>query len=159
MIWTSGNFSFSAPPFQDGDTVTGGNYSQMKPNTEICASVEKLIILGGNFTNCKPQPTWTVIGGNWCQKSFCSHEHPEWVKRGLPVCKEDCTHRADSKKLWVDVDEAEYRQEKNSLSADKPSVQVVKDVDADGVTVQRFQKSVYVYADANLGSNKPKAVK
>ena len=159
MIWKSGNFSFNEPPYKDGDTVTGGNCSQLMPDTEICSSVVNLTISGGNFCNCKPQPTWTVIGGNWCQKSFCSHEHPEWVKRGLPACKEDCIHRTDSKKLWVDIQEDEYRKELNSVSPTKPPVQVLKTTDADGVTAQKFQKSVYVYRDGNLGSNKPKEVK
>lgn len=158
-VWKSGNWSFAEPPFADGDTVKGGNCSQLLPNTEICKTVKNLTITGGNFCNCKPQPTWTITGGNWCQKSFCSHEHPEWVARGLPVCAEDCLHRDGAVKQWVDIPEDEYRREKNSVAADKPAAQVLKAVDADGVTVQRFQKSVFVYRDGNLGSNKPKAAK
>ena len=154
----SGNYSFREPPFKDGDVVTGGNYSQLNPNTEICKSVTNLTILGGNFCNCKPQLTWTVTGGNFCQKSFCSHEHPEWIARGLHECAEDCIHRDGTEKQWVNVEEEDLKTEADSMSAEKAPVQVLKEVDSYGITRQTFQKQVFVYKDTNLGCNKPKKV-
>ena len=143
-----GNFSFKEPPFEDGDFVHGCNCIQLQPGTEICKTVKDLTIVGGNFINCKPQPGWIISGGNWAQISFCSHQHPEWIEHGLSVCAEDCGHRQGSEKQWVEVEEDEYREQKNSLSPDKPNVRVEKSVDRDSVTVQRFQKEVFVYKDA-----------
>ena len=148
MAITSGNWSFKEPPFKDGDVVEGGNFSQLVPDTEICKAVKNLIVNGGNFVNCKPQPTWVINGGNWCQKSFCSHEHPELVKRGLPICAENCSHRDGDIKQWVEIEEDEYREEKNSISPDKAPVRVADTKDADDVVTQKFEKQVYVYEDA-----------
>ena len=65
-----GNWSWREPELQDGDVVTGGNFSQERPGTVICKDVKDLTILGGNFTNCVAQPTWIVKGGNWNQVDF-----------------------------------------------------------------------------------------
>ena len=145
---TSGNWSFKEPPFLDGDVVEGGNCSQLIPDTEICSAITDLTINGGNFVNCKPQPGWVINGGNWCQKSFCSHEHPELIAKGLPECAEDCVHRDGAVKQWVEIGEKEYREEKNSLSADKAPVKVTDTKDADDVVAQKFEKQVYLYDDA-----------
>ncbi|KKN89739.1 hypothetical protein LCGC14_0235850 [marine sediment metagenome] len=143
-----GNLSFKEPPFKEGDRVTGGNYTQARSGTEICKDVKYVTVDAGNFVNCVAPLSWTVNGGNWSQKSFCGHEHPSWVKQSIvPACAEDCKHRIGTKKQWVDVDEKEYREEKNSLEPTSPSVRVVKVVDADGVTTQEFQKEVYIYED------------
>jgi len=155
----SGNYSFQEPPFKNGDVVTGGNYSQLVLDTEICKSVTTLTVTGGNFCNCKPQPGWIITGGNWCRKSFCSHEHPEWIARGLHECAEDCEHRDGTEKQWVNIDEEALKQESDSNSAEKAPVQVLSTVDSYGITRQTFQKQVFIYKDTNLGSNKPKVVK
>jgi len=143
----TGNWSFKDPPFKDGDVVESCNCSQLYPNTEICNDVRNLTIHGGNFVNCKQQPTWTVTGGNWAQVSRCSHVNSWLVERGLPVCAENCKHRVGDTKQWVEIDEEEYRKENNSTSQKRPNVKIEKVEDADGVTIQKFQKEVFVYAE------------
>lgn len=75
------NWSLREPPFQDGDVVSDGNFSQDHPGTEICKSIKELTILGGNFTNCVAQPTWTINGGNWSQVDFEALEAAEIVEK------------------------------------------------------------------------------
>ena len=147
-VWKRVNYAFKEPPFQEGDVVERGNYSQAVPNTEICKNVRNLTINGGNFCNCKPQRSWVINGGNWCQKEFCTHNHHDRaVQHGLPLCAEDCSHRKGAVKQWVDVHEDEYREEKNSLSPTKPRVKINESEDADGIKTQEFQKEIYVYED------------
>jgi len=67
-----GNYSFQQPPFQEGDTVIGGNYSQLVQGTVICPDIVNLTIIQGNFINCVAQPTWTIQGGNWSQIDFAA---------------------------------------------------------------------------------------
>jgi len=141
-VWKEGNFCFKEPPFQDGDVVEGGNCMQMVAGTEICKAVKNLTITGGNFLNCKPQNGWTVTGGLWCSKEFCSHEHPKWVAKGLKKCAVDCKHRSPAK-VEREVDEATFRKRKAALAESS----IDKTVDADGVTVQVFTVTEYEYED------------
>lgn len=129
----------------EGDTITGGNFSQHTPGTEIMKGIGKLTITGGNFVNVKRQPTWTVTGGNWHQVERCSHVHPEWVARhGLPACADACEHRS-AEREWVEVDVKDFREAKASLSA--KDVKIEETPDADGVREQKFSKFVYTYED------------
>jgi len=140
-----------------GDTITGGNYSQLVPDTDVFTKLDNITVTGGNFCNCRKPATWTVEGGNWGQVSRCSHEHPEWVAKGLPVCAEDCEHRLGDEKVWVDTAEEEYRTEKNSLSAEAAPVKVTNTTDADGIVSQKLEKQVFVYTDkvvAKIAENK-----
>jgi len=102
MIHKRGNYSFKQPPFQEGDTITGGNYQQLIPNTEICADIENLTISGGNWINCKKKPTWIITGGNWAKISRCSNLHPEWIQFGLDECSTTCSHLIDTDEIWID---------------------------------------------------------
>jgi len=136
------------PPLQEGDVLIGCNLCQLAPGTEICAAVRDLTFRDCNCVNVKPQPTWTIEGGNWSQTEYCSHERPELIAKGLAKCAEDCKHRVGSEKHWVDIDEKEYREITASLDPKKLPVQVVKVNDAAGVTQQTFQKSAYVYKNA-----------
>lgn len=151
MIYTEGNFSFSQPPFSDGDTVEGGNYTQLLPDTEICVGVENVTVRGGNFVNCKPPASWTLLGGNWCQISFCSHVRPDLVKHGLPVHAEDCEHRKSPTKSWEPIEEDEYRELYKAQDPEDPEATIPPKVkidtykDGDKVTIQTFRKEVYVY--------------
>ena len=145
MIHTEGNFSFANPPFSAGDTVEGGNYTQLLPDTEICVGVEGVVVTGGNFVNCKPPASWTLNGGNWCQISFCSHVRPDLVKHGLPVDGEDCEHRKNPTKTWEEIDEDEYRELYNSEEEDAPKVRIDEVKDDDKVTISTFRKEVFVY--------------
>ena len=148
MIHTSGNYSFRDPPFKDGDTVTGGNYAQLAPGTEICRGVKDLTITGGNFTNCKAQPSWDVRGGNWTQVSRCSHVHPAWVAKGLAECPADCKHRSPAPVVrTLDEDEVRRRKQGDVALPDLASEQVA---DQDGVPVLKHTVREYVYADKPL---------
>lgn len=144
----SGNWSFRDPgkDIPDGSVIYGGNFSQLAPGTVILAG-KKLTIRGGNWVNVKRDPLWIVEGGNWAQISRCSHVHPEWVARGLSPCAEDCEHRVGDEKQWVDIDEGEYRETRNSLDVNRPAVKTIDTTDADGIVSQRLQKQVYIYTD------------
>lgn len=149
MTYKEGNWSFREVPLKDGDIVEGGNFAQLQPDTEICASVKDLTIRGGNFMNCKPQPTWVITGGLWCQESLCSHGNPILVRRGLPVCKQNCEHRS-AQKIERPLDEQGYRKKRaEALDPQTPitldDLSVEKHVDDDGVTVQKFKVREHVY--------------
>ncbi len=92
-----GNWSFKDPgdDIPSGSTINGGNFSQLAPGTVILAG-KTLTINGGNWANVKKDAAWTVNGGNFTQKSRCSHLHPEWVAKGLDECDEDCDHVVDT---------------------------------------------------------------
>ena len=143
MIHENINSSFKEPPFQDGDVVSSGNYSQLVPGTEICHKVKELTITGGNFTNCKPRPTWDIQGGNWSQVSFCSHLHPKLVERGLPQCADDCEHRSKEKiELKLSSDEVLRRKVSKQLLPEYTSTQVKDKNDID-VIVHTVIEHVY----------------
>ncbi len=182
-----GNWSFRDPgdEIPDGSVIVGGNFRQLVPDTVILAG-KRLTIRGGNWINVKPDPNWTVEGGNWAQISCCSHLHPEWIKRGLPECPEDCEiegehehapehpewvdkglpecpedceHREGDEKQWVDVDEAEFRQHRadaREFTPDTPTLRITKDVDEDGIETQHLQKYVFVHRDKVMGHNRPR---
>lgn len=103
-IITHGNWSFREPPLQNSDVVTGGNFTQIAPDTEICVGITDLTIEGGNWVNVKIQPTWTVTGGNHAQVNRCAHLHPEWVEKGLLPSNhpENCEHVVSVDEIKVD---------------------------------------------------------
>ena len=150
MTYTKINWCYRDPPLQEGDVLIRCNLCQLSPGTEICDGVSDLTLEKCNCVNVKPQPTWTVKGGNWSQTEYCTHDRPELIARGLKVCAADCKHRS-AEQSWVDINEKEYRDLKASLEPSAPTVRVVDDKDAADVIVQTFQKEVYVY--------KPKLVK
>jgi len=65
--------------------VNSANCTQEKPGTVICEKVRELTILGGNFTNCVAQETWTVKGGNWNQFDFAAREAADAAERAAKV--------------------------------------------------------------------------
>ncbi|MCP4607749.1 MAG: hypothetical protein GY845_03390 [Planctomycetes bacterium] len=85
------NYSFQNPDLPNNSVITVGNFSQFVQNTEIMKG-KTLTINGGNFCNVKKQPEWTINGGLWVSKSFCSHLHPSWISKGLSVCELECEH-------------------------------------------------------------------
>lgn len=97
------NYSFQDPiaDFKNGGVITAGNFTQLIPNTEILKGLT-LTIEGGNFTNVKVQPEWTVTGGNWTQISRCSHVHPDWIEKGLPECSVECSHMTNKDEVMID---------------------------------------------------------
>ena len=83
--YNRGNWSGQEPPFEDGDVVISANCTQEKPGTVICEKVKDLTILGGNFTHCVAQETWTVKGGNWNQIDFAALEAADAAERAAKV--------------------------------------------------------------------------
>jgi hypothetical protein len=95
------NYSFQDPDLPDGSVINSGNFTQLLPNTEVMVG-KTLTINGGNFTNVKRQPEWTVTDGNWTQVDFCSHLHTNLLDKGLAECAIECRHM-DSKDV-VEID-------------------------------------------------------
>jgi len=102
-----GNFSFNPnPECENGDTFDNFNMTQLFPHTPVCSGKTGLILGNGNQLNCDfPGDTQ---GTRPLHKSFCSHEHPEWIERGLPECPEDCEHELVDERDVVTVDGVEY---------------------------------------------------
>lgn len=159
MVHKHGNFAFKEPPFKDNDVVEGGNYCQLRPGTEICKDVVNLTIHNGAFTNCKPQPSWVIKGGNWCQWDFCTHERPEFMTiekdpdtgeaTGLRRCPIDCRHRRFIEKQWQNITERQFRRFKRLEREGKPipEIRVVRPADdEDGVPPEpEFQAKRLLY--------------
>ena len=95
------NYAFEKPDLKDETVINSGNFSQIKPGTEIMVG-KKITINGGNFSNVKKQPEWKINGGNWTQIDFCSHLHPEFVGKGLPECGTECKHLDTKDEIEVD---------------------------------------------------------
>jgi len=110
----SGNFCFRDPTdaIKDGDTIAGGNFSQLAAGTEILKAL-RLTITGGNWCNVKPQPTWTITGGSWAEFEYCSHESPELVAKGLKTCASNCKHRS-AEKSWRRVKTDRFKELKDN---------------------------------------------
>ena len=140
-VWREGT-PWVEPPFKNGDVVESGNFIQLRPNTEICKDVTDLTINGGLFTNCKPQASWTINGGNWCQQEFCSHARPDLLAFGLVECGDDCGHRSEAK-VEREVDEDEFRRKRKELAA--RDLAIDETVDADGVSRQVFKVTEFEY--------------
>lgn len=156
MIHKKRNFSLAQPPCEAGDTFEACNLTQLRPDTEICGGLSGLTFRRCNLVNCKPPPDAAIEECNTAQISFCSHLHPEWMDKGLPACAVDCQHRQGATKRWVLIHEPELREIKQTVDPKKPKLRITNTADADGVIDQRFEKEVWVYADARVGKFRPK---
>lgn len=92
------NYSFQDPDLPDGSVIDGGNFTQAEPGTEIMVG-KTLVINGGNFCNVKKQPEWTINGGNFTQKSFCTNKLQNWPK---PLCIVECEHMVSKEDVIID---------------------------------------------------------
>ena len=101
------NFSFQDPECSNGDTFVSCNLTQLLPNTEICKDKKNLTFIDCNLVNCKLPQDITATSCNNTQVSKCTHIHPNLIKRGLTPCAEDCQHRIDDQKHWVEIDGGE----------------------------------------------------
>ncbi len=135
------NYCYEDPKCSDGDEFVACNLTQAAPDTIICKDAKGLVFRNCNLVNCVVPGDAKIEGCNTSQISRCTHEHPELIERGLKACAEDCTHRVGATKQTVEIPEDEYRK---LATADRS---VSKAVDADGVTIQAFTKSAYVYRD------------
>ena len=123
-----GNWSFRDPvdEVHDGDTITGGNFSQLVAGTEILKGL-RLTITGGNWCNVKPQPEWTITGGSWAEFEYCAHESPRLVAKGLPAEIVACKHRSPDRS-WQRTDVERFKAVKdNALTADDARIITKKD--------------------------------
>jgi len=146
MIYSGVNWSFMQPPLAEGDVLENCNLAQLRPDTSLAATIQDLTFLNCNCVNVRPQRNWLIVGGNWCQKTFCTNEHPELIARGLKACGEDCAHRLGDQKIPVEISEKEYR-ELQALQGQMgvPVVSVNTLTDAAGVAIQTFTKAAYPY--------------
>ena len=161
MATIKGNYAFRADELNeqlnDGDTVIG-NCAQIESHTKIGWKDEKWLINltfhNCNLDNCQVPPDAKLTGYSaGCQKEFCSHEHPGLVKRGLKQCAEDCVHRVSGEKQWVEIDEKEYKKEREKMRELDPTsidVRITKQDDIDEITSQFYEKLVYIYKDKNI---------
>lgn len=99
------NYSFSINPIpavENGHTFTGDNFCQFLPHTAILAGVTGLTFKNCNLTNCDAPMDAVFIGCAPRHTSFCSHEHPKWINKGLPVCADNCTHLVSTDTIIID---------------------------------------------------------
>lgn len=97
------NYAFTDPgdAVPDGSTIDSGNFMQLLPHTEILKG-KALTINGGNWMNVEAQPEWTINGGLWVHRSFCSHVRPDLVEHGLTECETECEHMIDKNEIYID---------------------------------------------------------
>ena len=154
-IIRSGNFSFRDPTdvVKDGDTVAGGNFTQVAAGTEILQGLH-VTITGGNWCNVQPQATWRIEGGSWAEHEFCSHENPQLVERGfLDPEPDDCPHRS-TERSWVPSDVDEFKTLKDSAQTEADA-RIVSNKDAYGLPAKGDaapQKFAYTYRGRVLRS-------
>ena len=84
------NQAFKQPELDDGDILENVNFSQLQPHTMIGEGVSGLVFKSCNLVNCDVPEDATVEKCNNCQKSFCSHLHPEW--KFEQECERVCEH-------------------------------------------------------------------
>lgn len=97
---TSSKWSFQDPgdAVPDDSIIAGGNFTQLIPDTPIMVG-KPLTIRGGNFTNVRRDPSWTIEGGNFAQVFFCANLRPDLVDKGLPAEPENCSHVVDTDEI------------------------------------------------------------
>ena len=78
------------------------NFAQMAPHTKIFEGRTGLVFKNCNLMNCDIPPDSVVEGGLRCHVSYCSHQHPRWVEKGLLECETLCKHLIDSDTITVD---------------------------------------------------------
>lgn len=97
------NYAFTAGnPLPDGTVFEMCNFTQAVPHTSIFVGRTGLKFVKCNLMNCDLPPDAIVEGGLHCHVSFCSHEHPKWIAKGLPECAENCQHLVDTDEITID---------------------------------------------------------
>lgn len=98
-----GNYAFKTDMTAENGTVfKRENFCQVMPGTEIFKGVTGLTFDNCNLINCKVPADAIVKECNTSQISFCSHQHPEFVNKGLPVCVTECSHMVDKTEIRID---------------------------------------------------------
>jgi len=98
----SKNLIFIAPTLAAGDHIDACNLTQLNPHTVIASEVTGLVFTDCNLINCALPPDAQINRCNTAQISFCSHLHPDWIERGLPLCPEDCDHLIETTEVSID---------------------------------------------------------
>jgi hypothetical protein len=96
------NAHFKQPQFEDGQVVEGWNLTQLNPHTKIGEGVKGLTFKNCNLLNCDVPKDAKVIDCLTVQKDFCSHNHPDWVEKGIEACGEDCKHYKKTEEETID---------------------------------------------------------
>ena len=100
-----GNYSLGIKPLPDvenGHTFTGDNFLQLLPHTKIFDGKAGLTFVSCNLTNCDIPADSVCVMCRPVQLGFCSHVHPNLVKRGLPECAVNCEHVVDTDTITID---------------------------------------------------------
>lgn len=92
----SDNQAFGQPQLYAGDVISRTNFEQLEPRTPVGEGVPKITLKKCNVLNCLFLKGTALEQCYEMQVSFCSHLHPELVKRGLSECKVDCKHCVES---------------------------------------------------------------
>lgn len=150
------NFSYHNPDCVDGDTFESCNLTQAIPGTPICSGVKGLTFKNCNLINCSVPSDAVIEDCNTCQVDRCSHLHPELVDSGLiKSCTEDCKHRIGSEKQSVDAIREDYiasLKGKADGVKNAAQVDVANSTDKNGLIVQTFTRSTYIYKDLFISS-------
>ena len=96
------NYAFmtgNVPDVEDGHTFVGDNFIQQLPNTKILEGKRGIKFINCNLTNCILPIDAVTEGAHTKQRSFCSHEHPEW---DLEPCEDECIHMVSKDEIWID---------------------------------------------------------
>jgi hypothetical protein len=96
--WTTGK---SLPEVVNGHTFEMCNFAQREPHTAIFAGVTGLTFRNCNLINCDIPIDAIKISCNGGHVSYCSHEHPNWVDKGLAECVQSCTHLTGTDTIQV----------------------------------------------------------
>lgn len=87
------------PDVKNGHVFIGDNFIQKESNTPILTGKTELKFINCNLTNCSLPQDAITEGSHTRQRSFCSHEHPDW---GLTECIENCEHVVDTDEIIID---------------------------------------------------------
>jgi hypothetical protein len=98
-----GNWSFRDPgdDIPSGSTISGGNFTQLEPDTPILVG-KTLTITGGNWCNVRQDAAWTVTGVVMRQVDKCTHLHRGLLSTSYTPCAEVCRHVVDTDEIYVD---------------------------------------------------------
>lgn len=94
--------SVDLPVPENGTIFSDTIFTRKEPHTPIFTGVTGLVFRDCNLTNCDLPEDAIVEGGIHCHISFCSHEHPKWIDKGLTQCVANCSHVTSVDTITID---------------------------------------------------------